>query len=125
MKKILAMAMLIFAFSGLAYAEGEDGGMGCFQAPANDDAFNGKTGFNKQEQREKGYGQIEDPAQELFFCAMSVATQPMAKENCRCEKRVYDLCGYGFDDGDIFYKFKGGAQQAWCLAFPLKMWHKL
>lgn len=125
MKKLLALAMLVFAFSGSVYAEGEDGGMGCFETPANDAVFNGKTGFNKQEQRAKGYGQLEDPAQELMFCAFSVASQPMAKQNCRCKKRVYDLCGYGFDDGDIFYKFKGGAQQSWCLAFPLNMWHKL
>jgi hypothetical protein len=56
---------------------------------------------------------------------MSVATQPLAKENCRCVKRVKDLCGFGFDDGDIFYKVKGGAQLPWCLAFPLNMWHRL
>ena len=125
MKKFLAMAMLIFAFSGTAYAEGEDGGMKCFKTPANDAAFDGKTGFNKQEQRQQAYKQIENPAQELMFCAGAVATQPIAKENYRCVKRVKDLCGYGFDDGDIFYQFKGGAQKAWCLAFPLNMWTEL
>jgi hypothetical protein len=125
MKKLVAFLMLIFAFSGNVYAKGEDGGMGCFETPANDAVFNDVTGFNKQAQREKAYGSLENPAQELMFCAAAVATQPLAKQNCRCVKRVKDLCGFGFKKKRIFYQFSGGAQKAWCMAFPLKMWTRL
>lgn len=123
MKNILATALLLLTFSGSALAG--SGSMGCFEVPKNDTAHDEKTGFNKQEEREKSYTDMENPAQELFFCAMAVATQPLAEENCRCKERVEELCGYGFDDGDIFYKVKNGAQLPWCLAFPLKMWTKL
>jgi hypothetical protein len=123
MKKIIATAFLLISLTGSALAG--SGSMGCFEVPTNDTALDHMSGFDKQAEREKGYAENENPAQELFFCAMSVATQPLAKENCRCKERVRELCGFGFRKGNIFYKVKNGAQLPWCLAFPLSMWTRL
>lgn len=118
MFKSIALFLLIFTAPMAAMAN-----MDCFETPANDAVFQAETGFNKQAEREKMYGQLENPAQELMVCAVSAATSlALAQDNCACKTRVKELCSFRKKDGKFRYSAGGGAELAWCFAFPLTMW---
>lgn len=124
MKKMIAAFMLIMAFVTPAYADS----MSCFETPANDAIFNDRTGYNKQQQREVAYGQLENPVMELMMCAVSNLqggiSLDILKSNCKCKERVKEICHFSIKKGKIRYKPQQGAELAWCMVFPLNMWTK-